>query len=242
MGVLKCIVYIAVSGCVAFVLGRIAPKDWFHADRFPFRTYDWESKVWKTIRIKRWQAKLPDMSRILDFFLPDNEILPLKRITESSLKNLPLMIQETCVSELTHALLCISGLAMLWIYPGWGGVLITFAYVFLGNLPFVWIQRFNRPRLERALAQQNARRARIARQMGFQRGVVASDGSSGLSVAATSSGIPVAVAASSVAVPAVPSAVSSVVSSIALVPDVLVPDVFRSNMLLDGVKAVELGV
>ncbi len=227
MGVVKCIVYIAVSGCVAFVLGRIAPKNWFHADRFPFRTYEWESKVWKAIRIKQWQAKLPDMSRILDFFLPDNEILPLKRITESSLKNLPLMIQETCVSELTHALLCISGLGMLWVYPGWGGVLITFVYVFLGNLPFVWIQRFNRPRLERALAQQDARRARMARQMGYQRGGVASADSS------VSSGVPVAVAASSVAVPAVPSAVSSVA---------LVPDVFRSNILLDEVKAVELGV
>lgn len=239
MGVVKCIVYIAVSGCVAFVLGRIAPKSWFHADRFPFRTYEWESKVWKAIRIKQWQAKLPDMSRILDFFLPDNEILPLKKITESSLKNLPLMIQETCVSELTHAFLCFSGLAMLWIYPGWGGVLITFLYVFLGNLPFVWIQRFNRPRLERALAQQDARRARQARQMGFPRSV-ASIGSS------DSSRLPVAVAASSVALPSVvssvgPSAVSSV-ASVALVPDVLVPDVFRSNMLLDGVEAVKLGV
>lgn len=220
MGVLKCIVYIAVSGFVAFVLGRIAPKDWFHADRFPFRTYEWESKVWKAIRIKRWQAKLPDMSRILDFFLPDNEILPLKRITESSLKNLPLMIQETCVSELTHALLCISGLGMLWIYPGWGGVLITFVYVVFGNLPFVLIQRFNRPRLERALAQQDARKARLARQMVYSR-----------SVASVASSV-----ASSVAGP------SAVASSVALVPDVLVPDVFRSNMLLDGVKAMELGV
>lgn len=217
MGVLKCIVYIAVSGCVAFVLGRIAPKIWFHADRFPFKTYEWESKVWKAIRIKRWQAKLPDMSRILDFFFPGNSVLPLKRITESSLKNLPLMIQETCVSELTHGLLCISGLGMLWIYPGWGGVLITFLYVVFGNLPFVLIQRFNRPRLERALAQQDARKARLARQMGYSREVSAS-------------------VASSVAVP------SAVASSVALVPDVLVPDVFRSNMLLDGVKAMDLGV
>ena len=75
--------------------------------------------------------------------------------------------------------------------------------------------------------------------MGFPRSA-ASIGSS------DSSRLPVAVAASSVALPSVvssvgPSAVSSV-ASVALVPDVLVPDVFRSNMLLDGVEAVKLGV
>lgn len=219
MGVLKCIVYIAATGIVAFALGRLAPKSWFHADAFPFRTYEWENKVWKAIRIKRWQAKLPDMSRIMDFFFPNNKVLPLKRITEDSLKNLPLMIQETCVSELTHSILCFSGLAMLWIYPGWLGAAITFVYIFVGNVPFVLIQRFNRPRLEKALAQQDARKARMARRLGRSASVA------GASVPAPRPERPY--------VPVI---------AVAQVSEDLLPDIFRANAFTQGaLEALELG-
>ena len=58
---------------------------------------------------------------------------------------------ETCVAELTHALLCIAGLALLWLWPGTGGIVLFALYVLLGNIPFILIQRYNRPRLQKLL-------------------------------------------------------------------------------------------
>ena len=61
------------------------------------------------------------------------------------------MIQETCIAELVHGVLCIAGLYCFQIWPGTGGLLIAALNV-LGNLPYIIIQRFNRPRLVRLLA------------------------------------------------------------------------------------------
>ena len=64
------------------------------------------------------------------------------------------MIQETCVAELTHVLLSVCGLYALRLWPGAGGVLITAVYILFGNVPFIIIQRYNRPRLQRLEAMQ----------------------------------------------------------------------------------------
>ena len=47
---------------------------------------------------------------------------------------------------------------MLKIWPGAGGVLITVIYIVLGNLPFIIIQRYNRPRLQKLLMMQQRKR------------------------------------------------------------------------------------
>ena len=65
------------------------------------------------------------------------------------------MIEETCVAELTHGLLCIAGLFLLKIWPGAGGIFLTVIYIVFGNLPFLLIQRYNRPRLVRLYARRN---------------------------------------------------------------------------------------
>lgn len=56
------------------------------------------------------------------------------------------MIAETCIAECTHVLLCIAVFRCLWIWPGWGGKAFTAIYI-LVNVPFIMIQRYNRPRL-----------------------------------------------------------------------------------------------
>ena len=33
---LMCLLYIAALGVLSFVVGRLIPKHWFHADRFPW--------------------------------------------------------------------------------------------------------------------------------------------------------------------------------------------------------------
>lgn len=142
-GLAACAAYAAVLGVLSFVLGRVVPKRIFHPDRFPFRTSAREARVYDALRVKSWQNKLPDMSRLF------KKIMPEKRMTAASLADLPRMLAETCVAETTHVLLSVCGLAMPLLWPGIGGVVFAAVYILLGNVPFVIIQRYNRPRLQR---------------------------------------------------------------------------------------------
>lgn len=159
MLLLNCLIYIALSGAVSFVLGRILPKRIFHPDRFPYRTLkvEKEGKLYLKININHWQSVLPDMSRILPGLMPAKRIM--HRPTDAQLV---CMIRETCVAEFIHVLLCVSGAALIWIWPGLGGVLVYALYVLLGNVPFILIQRYNRPRLI-AILQASRRKAERCR-------------------------------------------------------------------------------
>ena len=149
-----CLTYMLTLGLVFFLLGRVFPKSWLRPDQFPFRTFTWEEKLWKALKIRKWQAKVPDMSKLLP------KLMPAKALTQKTAQNLPLMIEETCVAELTHGLLCFAGLYLLKIWPGTGGAILAVIYILLGNLPFLLIQRYNRPRLQRLLEKQSRRTKR----------------------------------------------------------------------------------
>lgn len=154
MGFWYCVIYIAVLGILSFIIGRLLPKVWFHADRFPYKTAAGEQKIYQALRVKSWQSKVPDMSRLF------RHIMPAKKMTAETVADIPRMLEETCVAELTHTLLSILGLAMLWLWPGWGGIIVTIIYILLGNVPFIIIQRYNRPRLQRLYAMQQRKRER----------------------------------------------------------------------------------
>ena len=98
----------------------------------------------------------PHMSRLF------KKLMPEKKLTQKTAQDLPLMIQETCVAELTHGLLCFAGLALLKIWRGPGGVILTVIYIVFGNLPFLLIQRYNRPRLVRLYERMCAKRSKEA--------------------------------------------------------------------------------
>lgn len=148
MKFLHCALYLAITGIIAFLVGRIVPKSWFQEDRFPYRSYPVEQKLYRALRVKKWQSKVPDMSRIFPF------LMPAKKLTADTFADLPRMIQETCVAEMIHFLLSLTGLACLVIWPGAGSIILTMVYILLGNLPFIIIQRYNRPRLQKLLAMQ----------------------------------------------------------------------------------------
>lgn len=154
MGFWYCVIYIAVLGILSFIIGRLLPKGWFHADKFPYKTAAGEQKIYQALRVKSWQSKVPDMSRLF------RHIMPAKKMTAETVADIPRMLEETCVAELTHTLLSILGLAMLWLWPGWGGIIVTIIYILLGNVPFIIIQRYNRPRLQRLYVMQQRKRER----------------------------------------------------------------------------------
>ena len=51
-------------------------------------------------------------------------------------------------------------MALLWLWPGVGGIAVYAVYVLLGNVPFIMIQRYNRPRFARLLEAAKARERR----------------------------------------------------------------------------------
>jgi glycosyl-4,4'-diaponeurosporenoate acyltransferase len=87
--------------------------------------------------------------------------MPAKAITgRKTSAELERMLQETCVAEWIHVLLGLLGFGCLWLWPGWGGMMAALVY-FVGNLPFVLVQRYNRPRLRRLLERTKNREEEV---------------------------------------------------------------------------------
>ena len=151
MKILYCFLYLAGTGILGFLLGRIVPKRWFCADRFPFRVRPWEQKLYQALRVKQWQNKVPDMSRLLGDMVK-------KQLAPDGKTDYALLVQETCVAECVHFCLGLLSLgAFALCRSGWM-VCIVAVYILLGNLPFQIIQRYNRPRLLRLM--RKARKAK----------------------------------------------------------------------------------
>ena len=158
----KCFLYLMICGAASFVFGRLLPKEWFHGDQPPFQPqpFEQDGKVYECLRVRKWQNRLPDMSRILP------GLIPPKSLTGDYVQRLPRMIQETCVAELIHALLCIAGLYVLKLWRGIGGIVIYLLYVGVCNVPYIIIQRYNRPRLLK-LYRRLERDQGVARNAGY---------------------------------------------------------------------------
>lgn len=154
MKLLQCAIYLCLVGVVGFFAGRLLPKRWLRPEAGLFRSFPFEKNgaVYEKLGIRRWQAKLPDMSHILPF------LMPAKNLSGDYEERLPVMIQETCVAEIIHIAVSLLGLPCLWIWPGVGGVTVTAIFILLLNLPYILIQRFNRPRLIRLRQKLSARK------------------------------------------------------------------------------------
>lgn len=157
---LRCVIYMAVLGILCFPAGRLLAKISFRTDKFPFRQSKREKsgKFYEKIKIKSWQNKIPDVSKVF------SKIVPRKSLENAPMtsERIAVMINETCVAELTHVILSGLGIALPFIWRGAGGIIVFLVYVLLGNLPFILVQRYNRPRLcklQKALAMKERKAA-----------------------------------------------------------------------------------
>ena len=151
MNFIQCAAYIAVTGIVGFLAGRVLPKKWLRPDKGLFHCFPFESggKIYEKIGIRRWQSKVPDVSKVFP------SMVPPKKLDRDFASRLPDMICETCIAELVHLVFCVAGLYCLKLWPGVGGVTITVINIVFLNLPFILIQRYNRPRLIRLQQRYN---------------------------------------------------------------------------------------
>ena len=157
------VVYIAGGGILANLIGEMLPRSIFHPDRAPFRAHRWErdGKCYEKFGIRRWKDHVPDMSRVRK-----KKMVSKHLGTEAfpTADRVLILARETCRAEAVHGVLCLLSpvILLFWIGPWIGlGVGIVALYVFC-NLPFIMIQRYNRPplvALEARLRRREERRA-----------------------------------------------------------------------------------
>lgn len=154
MSLLYAVIYIAVLGILSHFVGQALPRARFSAESFPYRTADWENggRVYEKLGIKHWKDALPDMSRIM----PD--MVKKKMTGQNREQGMDVLIAETCVAECVHYWLIVLSLGIFLFWRGVWAVVFWLVYNILGNVPFILIQRYNRPRLV-LLEQRRKRRA-----------------------------------------------------------------------------------
>jgi len=136
--------YLLCISITAFIIGRLYPRKWLRPNAFPFKSFRCEKNgtIYNKINIKKWKTKLPDMSIIITKILP--RFMPKKRLKDEN--NIPVLINETCIAEATHVIAAILGFGCIFVWNGIGGWIVSVLFLLI-NVPFVIIQRFNRPRL-----------------------------------------------------------------------------------------------
>lgn len=142
MRLVASIAYVMILGIAAHYVGESLPRRWFISERFPFKPFSWEKngRIYNTLQIKRWKTKMPDMSRVMKDMLP-------KRVDRSATsESVDMLIRETCVAETVHNILCVLSIGVYFIWKNTVGVILS-AVCIICNLPFIVIQRYNRPHL-----------------------------------------------------------------------------------------------
>lgn len=152
-----CILYIAAIGLLSQIIGPVLPRKWFKADRFPYRCYSWEKegRIYRKLRVHKWKDRAPDMSKISRRMVRKNVKLSF---THSNVERL---VAETCVAEMIHWVLIFLSPGIYQIWAEVEGFLIAVTYS-LCNLPFIIIQRYNRPTLVKLAARLKDREMRSA--------------------------------------------------------------------------------
>lgn len=142
--------YIILLGILSHLIGEALPRRWFHWDRFPYRTYNWEKggRFYEKLHIRKWKDRLPDKSKYT------RNTFTKEMNGHEDQSNLVRFLQETCVAELVHWVLAALCVPLYWYVPTPFGAVAATLYA-LSNIPFIIIQRYNRPRLYRVYQKKH---------------------------------------------------------------------------------------
>jgi glycosyl-4,4'-diaponeurosporenoate acyltransferase len=137
------------------------PAKYFDPNRWWFRGREWERRgdfYRDVLRIDRWKGRLPSVNARNHF--------SKRYLAGTDPSYLRQFVIETCRGESNHLRAVLSVVPMrLWTpLELWT---VCFLIALIGNLPFILIQRYNRPRLQRALARVERRALTSARPRGL---------------------------------------------------------------------------
>ncbi|MDM5318039.1 glycosyl-4,4'-diaponeurosporenoate acyltransferase [Fictibacillus sp. b24] len=130
---------------VAYIIHKI-PFSYLTIERKWDSPFKWErnGQKYETLGIRKWKTILPDGG---DFYRGG---FAKKTLEKDSAEYLSQFLAETRRAELTHWLSMPPALLFFLWNPVWiGNIMIVYAILF--NLPFIFIQRYNRFRLIRIL-------------------------------------------------------------------------------------------
>lgn len=149
---LKGVFYLLALSLLAHPVGQALPRRWFSGDRWPWAPapFEKEGRFWRKLGVHRWKDKVPDMSRLLGDMVK-------KQLAPDGKTDYALLVQETCVAECVHCWLIILSVGMLFLWKSVWSWLLWLVYNLLGNVSFILIQRYNRPRLLR-LAEKETKK------------------------------------------------------------------------------------
>lgn len=129
------------------------PNDFFEKNISWFKSQRWERKgqIWQDLfHIQSWKQYLPDGTALLRTGYDKSNF------KKRDIDTLHRFILETKRGEMTHWISILpSGLFSLW-NPPWAVCLMVF-YAVVFNFPFIIVQRYNRPRLQRVYKRKKRR-------------------------------------------------------------------------------------
>lgn len=132
------------------LIARNIPNQFFEKNQKCFRTRKWEKAgtIWqKLFRVRSWKPYLPDGTKITNKGFDKTH---LKHFDQAGLQQ---FVLETRRGEFAHWLMIPPALLFFLWNPPWAGwIMVTYAFV--ANFPFIIVQRYNRPRLERLVQRK----------------------------------------------------------------------------------------
>lgn len=141
MKILITVIYLILIGQLCFWGGLFLPRNLFNENKFPFKLFKWEKngKIYDILCIKKWKAKLPEMSKLTRL------IFPKKLHQNMTSDDFDRLVKESCVAELSHYILCVFSIGIYYIWRGKIGTFFALIYSLFGNVTYIIIQRYNRP-------------------------------------------------------------------------------------------------
>ncbi len=140
-----CFLFLLTAGIISFVIGQFLPKSLFRKGTelwFAARPKEKDGKIYDNIGVRHWKDKVPDMSKVC------HRMVPKSVSTQATSEGTTQLIRETCIAELIHEFLIGLGFVCYLKFRSKFSLFLSFLWA-VGNLPYIIIQRYNRPRLIR---------------------------------------------------------------------------------------------
>lgn len=123
---------------------RIFPNSLYNPANGFFKEKPYERKLYKKMNVAGWKDKLPEWGKLLNF-----EKKNLHK--EITLEYIDQFILETCYAEAGHLGMAVTGFACIFVNSS-ANFLMALSFSAANvciQIPFILIQRYNRPRLLR---------------------------------------------------------------------------------------------
>ena len=144
--ILHVVLVFGVVSWIMFLLGMAIPRSNFDFEDAFYRPRKWEKngRIYDRLKIRLWKDRMPDMSKFI------TRMYRKKLAGFRNAEHIRCLLNETCCAELIHVLSMVISPIYILLLDGISGVIVMILN-FLGNIPFVLIQRYNRPRLAQIL-------------------------------------------------------------------------------------------